>query len=686
MATRLVACVVGLWLVVRPAGAQGEERMEPVNPTISDAVQDRVVRALVEAHGPQVEARARQGVTQVARAWRAEDGDAEAFRSFCQEQFLADPAAVDLLLDRLERSFEALNGHAVALTRTLREPVDLDLFQTLPVDLLLASLNPFDHLSEDLYRTRIAFVALLNFPQVEPVRAGNLTRRQWAAVRLIQGMALRIPGDAKAAATRAYAEAEDYIARYNIPLAALVTPDGRHLFPGGPTLISHWGLRDHIKALYNDPKANLEGQRLIYRVMERIIRQEVPEAVVAGTEVLWDPTGNRVRFPGGDWTAADREPDRRYRKWLQVFQAERGQDRHSPRYPTHIARRFLWDRELPEEVVEGLLRDVLSAPVARDVAALIRQRLGRPLEPFDIWYDGFKARSTYDPATLDRMVRQRYPTLESFAQGLPALLEGLGFTPDTARFLSDHIAVDPARGAGHAMGAGMRTDSAHLRTRVPKEGMDYKGFNIAMHELGHCVEQVFTLNRVDHVLMAGVPNTAFTEAFAFLFQDRDMQVLGLGEPDAKTRALRAVDTYWMTFEIAGVGLLDMLAWRWLYAHPDATPDQLREAVVSLAVDLWNRYYAPVLGVRDSPVLAIYSHLIAYGLYLPDYPLGHLIQFQIEQFLEGGRALAPEMERMCVQGRLPPQVWMQGAVGEPLSAAPLITAARKGIQVLRKTRL
>lgn len=657
--------------------------METTNPVITEEVQQQAVRALVEAHGSGVEARARQGVAQVAANWREGDGDAEAFTSFCRDQFLADPDALDLLLDRLERSFEALNGHAVALTRTLREPVDLDRFQTLPVDLLLASLNPFDHLSEDLYRTRIAFVALLNFPQVDPVRAENLTRRQWAAARLLKGLALRIPGDARAAATRAYAEAEDYIARYNIRLAALATPDGRHPFPDGPTLISHWGLRDHIKALYNDPKGNLEGQRLIYRVMERIIRQEIPRAVVAGQDVEWDPEGNRVRTPGAAWTAGEREPDRRYEQWLAVFRAERGQDRHAPGYPTHIARRFLWDRELPEETVEALLRDVLSAPVARDVASLIRKRLGRPLEPFDIWYDGFKARSTYDPATLDRMVRDRFPTLESFAQGLPALLQGLGFTPDTARFLADHIAVDPARGAGHAMGAGMRTDSAHLRTRVPADGMDYKGFNIAMHELGHCVEQVFTLNRVDNVLMAGVPNTAFTEAFAFLFQDRDMQVLGLGVPDPKTRALGAVDTYWMTYEIAGVGLLDMRSWRWLYAHPDATPEQFRQAVVDLAVQIWNRYYAPVFGVRDSPVLAIYSHLIAYGLYLPDYPLGHLIQFQIEQFLDGGRALAPEMERMCVQGRLPPQVWMQGAVGEPLSAEPLILAARKGLQVLRK---
>ena len=57
-----------------------------------------------------------------------------------------------------------------------------------------------------------------------------------------------------------------------------------------------------------------------------------------------------------------------------------------------------------------------------------------------------------------------------------------------------------------------REDRAHLRTRVPQGGMDYKGYNVAMHELGHNVEQVFSLYEVDHTLLAGVPNNAFTEA------------------------------------------------------------------------------------------------------------------------------------------------------------------------------
>ena len=68
--------------------------------------------------------------------------------------------------------------------------------------------------------------------------------------------------------------------------------------------------------------------------------------------------------------------------------------------------------------------------------------------------------------------------------------------------------------------------------------MDYKGFNIAIHELGHNVEQVFSMSRIDHTLLEGVPNTGFTEAFAFLFQARDLELLGQSKADPQAAALQ----------------------------------------------------------------------------------------------------------------------------------------------------
>jgi oligoendopeptidase F len=230
-----------------------------------------------------------------------------------------------------------------------------------------------------------------------------------------------------------------------------------------------------------------------------------------------------------------------------------------------------------------------------------------------------------------------------------------------------------------AVGAMLRDGHARLRTRVGPAGMDYKGYNIAVHELGHTVEQVFSMSRIDHTLLQGVPNTGFTEAFAFLFQARDLELIDRAPPpDPQADALRAIDRVWDAFEIAGVALIDVEIWRWMYEHPAATPAEVREAMVAIARDVWNRYYAPVFGVRDSTILAIYSHIIAYGLYTPDYLIGMVITAQVEDYVRS-RDLATEMERMCVLGRLAPDVWMQQAVGAPVTADALLDAAGAALE-------
>ena len=95
----------------------------------------------------------------------------------------------------------------------------------------------------------------------------------------------------------------------------------------------------------------------------------------------------------------------------------------------------------------------------------------------------------------------------------------------------------------------------------------------------------------------------------------------------------------------------MGVWHWMYDHPDATPAQLRDATLQIAKEIWNKYYAPVFQKRDVSLLAIYSHMIDSYLYLPDYPLGHLIAFQIEQQMEKSGSIGSEFERMAKQGVL-----------------------------------
>jgi len=212
--------------------------------------------------------------------------------------------------------------------------------------------------------------------------------------------------------------------------------------------------------------------------------------------------------------------------------------------------------------------------------------------------------------------------------------------------------------------------------------MDYKGYNIAVHEFGHNVEQTITMNDVDYYMLNGVPNTAFTEAVAFLFQKRDLELLGLKNPNPEDAYYLALDNFWSSYEIMGVSLVDIQVWEWLYAHPDATPVQLKEAVVRIAKEVWNSYYADVLGGKDEMLLGIYSHMIDYPLYLPNYPMGHLIAFQIEQQVRG-KNMADEIDRMFTQGRIIPQLWMKNGVGSPISIDPLLSATREALQALAK---
>ena len=208
--------------------------------------------------------------------------------------------------------------------------------------------------------------------------------------------------------------------------------------------------------------------------------------------------------------------------------------------------------------------------------------------------------------------------------------------------------------------------------------MTFQSFDTAAHELGHCVEQVFSLDAMDHWSLSGVPNTAFTEAFAFTFQDRSMELLGYPAAGEDERRRDALEALWSTFEIGGVSLVDMRVWRWMYANPSATPAALREAVVGIARNVWNEFFAPRFGVRDAELLAIYSHIIESALYTPDYTLGKIIAFQIAPRLEEGD-FGAEVERMTRLGRLTPDAWMREATGAGLSAEPLLEAARDALQ-------
>jgi hypothetical protein len=460
----------------------------------------------------------------------------------------------------------------------------------------------------------------------------------------------------------------------------LVNSSQKTFFDKDMVLITHWGLRDELKSNYNK-EGGLEKQKMIYNVMLRIVRQEIPQEVINSGDYQWDPIANKM-YKDGKETKFTPEPYTRYEHLLHTFKTLSAMDAYNPIYPTYIERAYDQSMELTQKEVEALFIEFMTSPEIAEVAKLIKKRLGRDLQPFDIWYDGFKARTNMNEDELTAATQRKYPTPEAFENDIARMLVDLGWSRDKATYIANKISVDPARGAGHAWGAQMKGDVAHLRTRVGDKGMDYKGYNIAVHEMGHNVEQTITLYDMDYYMLCGVPNTAFTEAVAFLFQSNDLKLLGRGNPANKEEsdALKALDNCWMAYEIMGVSLVDMYVWQWMYENPDADPKQLKEAVEKIAIEVWNTYYYPVFGVKDSPILAIYSHMITSPLYLANYPVGHLIEFQIEQYV-ADKKFADEITRMLVQGKVIPQQWMKGAVGSEISGQPTLTAVQNALKII-----
>ncbi len=630
-----------------------------------------------------------KGVKQTAALWRASDGTEKEFTNFCTENYKNSPESRRELFDKLSVAFEQIFGTANQLSVLLKKPVQLKGGELTEIDYILGNYDPSSHTSDDLFVNKIAFITTLNFPNYTLAEKNELgkewTRLEWAYARMGDLFENRIPAPLKQELSEVYGNADNYIAAYNIQMGHLLNDKGERLFPAEMSLLSHWNLRDEIKSNYaNVPNAN-EKQEMIYKVMEHIVLQTIPKEVINNPEYDWAPYSN-LCYKEGKEVSLKPEGSERYRQLLANFQIEKKLDPFNPQLPTGILRNFEGGMEVSAEEIEELFVTLISSPEVKEVGKLIESRLGRPLRPYDIWYDGFKSRSNISEDALTAKTKALYPNTASFEKDMPRMLRNMGFSTQDADDISSKIVVEDARGSGHAWGAVGRWEPARLRTRLIPGGMDYKGYNIAVHEFGHNVEQTLSLYYMDHYMLQGVPNTAFTEALAFVFQKRDLQLLGY-TPAPKTPSSKdltpeentTLDIFWGSYEIMGVSLVDMYSWRWMYEHPNATPEELRDEVVKIARDVWNRYYAPILGTPDSPLLAIYSHMINSPMYLPNYPYGHIIEFQLEEHfatLKSEKEFANEIKRVFTLGTLTPNIWMQEAVGSPVSTEPLIKAVSK----------
>lgn len=656
---------------------------------ISDTTIQASIAAITTAHPEADVALVTRGVEQVATLWQENDGSEADFQDLVSRSYAGTCEEKQMLYNRLAYVIEQCNQSADMLNNTLQEPTTLlGKGEPTQVDWIISGYSPMAHFAEDMFANKIAHVCVLNFPHYSLEEKNTLgkdwSRQEWAYARLGDVFTDRVPGNVIATYSQALSEAENYIAGYNIMMHCLRNEQGEQLWQEPMALLSHWNLRDELKSNYATVPHAHEKQEMIYQVMLRIIRQEIPNCVVSNDKLLWCPTTNIVSGnPNSNIKLkvdVSREPDTRYQQIINIFHALQSIDTYRPDAPSHVLRTFNEDLQIPFEEIEALFTQLIQSDEVKQVARMIRERLGRDLRPYDIWYDGFKSRSNISEDVLTAETQMRYPDAKAFEKDIPRMLKDLGFAPEKAKEVASHIVVESARGSGHARPCVGREQPARLRTRVGVKGMDYKGYNIAVHEFGHNVEEVISLYDMDYYTLAGIPNTGFTEASAFLFQERDLQLLHKNLQTSQN-AEQIFDLIWGMYEIMGVSLVDMRMWQWLYANQKATAAELREAVIAIASEVWNEYYAPVLGEKDSPLLAIYSHMVGYALYLPAYPIGNLVQYQLEEHLAQCTTQAEwakEYTRIYQQGCLTPDAWMRGAVGKPMSVEPILTAVREAL--------
>src|ERR1044072_2502479 len=244
--------VAAMILSSQLTSAQTPQAGEP--PVWTKDVLTKLEASLTAKYGEGQRARVRTGLQQVSRFWRAEDGDASEFEEFVNANFAGDQATLDATFARFQHNLEQLYGHMAEIGREFRSQSELDIGPVLPFDHLFASYDPSAHLSEDLFKSKLAFVALLNFPlttlEQRLTEGERWSRREWVEARLAQQFSTRVPAEVYLANARSSAEAERYVAGYNVWMHHLVDAEGRRLFPAKMRLLPHWNLRDQIKADY----------------------------------------------------------------------------------------------------------------------------------------------------------------------------------------------------------------------------------------------------------------------------------------------------------------------------------------------------------------------------------------------------------------------------------------------------
>lgn len=669
----LYAGLISLLLISGLCYSQG------TNTVSSDEI-SKIKSELKSRHGSETSSRIEKGVSQLAQVWDFSDGNAARFREFCIENFLSDEE-LEENLPRIAENLILTGGSLSVIRSKMNEPFAFTDVKELHADRFFKKAVP----SYNPYTSELAYFLKLNFPvwSLDEKRqmSAEWDRNKWIS----NAIGSYYPGrEVERNATLASKQSEfrRYIDNYFFDMHRIMDAKGKYPFTEVTSLHCHRGLRDNTKEEYTK-KGGFERQKLTGVVLEKVFTGEVPVEFLSDKNTRWNPSENELYTVDGKKlkriSGFTREDDLRYEGLKNLFNIEQAVDSAYGDGSTYITRTFE-NANLTVEETEKIIVAVLESPLAKEVSRLVEKRLDRKLQPFDVWYSGFQEQSNYSAEYLDSLTRARYPDPGSLEDDIKAILMKMGFPEDEAFTVGASVDVHSVVSGGYSDQPPVQGGKALLTTMFGEGGLDYKGYRVAMHELGHVVCGVYSTLYADNFLLAGVPTGGITEGFAEVFAYKNIEGLGLFPySEQEKKHLLPLATYWYLYEMGGNALTEIRTWKWMYNNPDATVHELKNAILDISAGIWNSYFSENFGgTRDCSILSVYNHFISGDLYLFNYFIGGIVSYQLADAY-GMDELASGLKESCREGATLPELWMQKAVGSGFSLNPLFKGVSSAVE-------
>jgi hypothetical protein len=657
---------------------------------VSQRTIDEVRTALAKQHGDAETERINRAINQLANSWTTNHGNEEEFARFCLNHFMSGET-LSKNFRRIEESLSLLYGSINIIRSFFNESRDFTDTEELQADNFLRGIVP----SSDRTSNKFHFFVQLNFPAYsEEERKANQhvwSREKFAMVALgnnYRNNNLREQVDRNHPYVKEAEEFNRHITHYFYRIGHVMDRNGNFLFPEGLLLHGHRGVRDVIKDEYTRENG-FERQLVLQAIGGHIISGTMPIQFLENENTRFDPFNNRLYtvLPNGrlqEIRNFETEGVRRYAGYRANVNALRLRDNNHDL--NHLERTFQTACLSLEETVAKLHR-LLSDPVFKKVGKLIEQQLGRPLQPFDIWFNGFQEQFAFSSDFLDSLTKARYPTPMALENDLPNILTRMGFPEKDANMIGNQASVRPVVSGGYATQPFLRGSPALMTNMFGEDGLDYRSFRIAMHELGHVVCNVFHTTYTDYFILAGVPSFGIHEAYAEIIAYKNMEGLGLFPYDKETaKHLRTLAAFWYVIQSGGQTLAEILSWKWMYENPNATAEEVKKAVLGIADKLWDDYYADIFGgQRHQRLLSIHDHFVVGSLYLHNFFYSNVIMHQLVNAFRDG-CLSTELKRSAKEGITSTERWMYNAVGAGVSIEPLMRDVELAIQFFEKNPL